>query len=241
VRRRRVVAVQRDEPADRVLEAGRDAGRGLAAADVGIDAALERVAVAGHAPHRRPRGAEVELGRLPAEHRAVERLGRLDVGRVEVAPVPRPGRVDELRADVRAGLPEREARALRVGARRHAARVEDVERLGEDAAAGVAHPAHGVVGAVHGDVRAPHRLGRRVRRLRADPGDVEPVQAGGEVVPGRLGRHLVLRAPAQQLVVEARGRDGVGLGRDDEAGNAGWISVALEHRVASWPVAGTER
>ena len=102
--------------------------------DLGI-ALGEEVAVPLDPPHaRRLVGRHVEPFGHPAEHGAVEPLGTVGVGGVELAEVPGARRVDELRPSVLGRLPDAEPGAPRIGAHGAPTSTGDVDRRGQHAA-----------------------------------------------------------------------------------------------------------
>ena len=161
------------------------------------DAAVQPAAI-GDRPVRaiRARG----LLDRPSEQLAIEGGRGLDVGRDQVVPAQRPGRVDEAGADVGARLPDHEDRALRVLDDRHAPGVEDVEHLAHDRSAELLRACRGAVGVLHGDVAVPVR-GLHAGRHRRDGGDVVAVDLGHRVVVAVADRD-VLVGPAQQVGIE---------------------------------------
>ena len=146
-RRLRLVGGDPEVRRDHVLEARRSAHRRHVLAEARSQL-LEMVAVAGERPHV---VARVEIERLPAEHRAVERLGSLEVARVEHVEVHRSVLVDNAGALVLPRLPDGEDRALRVCEDGHPPRLQHVERLRQHLAAGGSNPFGGLVGAVDAD------------------------------------------------------------------------------------------
>jgi hypothetical protein len=87
-----------------------------------------------------------------------------------------------------------------------------------------------VSSAIHPDISAPCRSGRRTPATRgADRGDVAATKLAYEVPAGRAGRHDVLPLPAEKLGVEAHRTLRIRVNGGNPARNAGLISVALAH------------
>ena len=136
--------------------------------------------------------------RAPTEHRGVELLRGVEVGRHELVPAQGARLVHDPRARVGAGLPDPEHRAGGVGEDAHPADVEHVHRLHEHHAAVVLDELGDPVGAVDVDVGRPHGRARVHERRDAADG---PAAEHGDAVAARLGRTLV-DVPAEQGGVE---------------------------------------
>ena len=162
--------------------------------------------VAAFAVHDHEIGVRPLAERLygPSEETAVELLGRIEVGGVELVPAKRAGRVHQVRAEVRLRLPYREDRPLRILDDRHAADLEHVERRAHHAGAEALRPLGGLVGTADRDVGVPsrrragvaHHLGLRGDRRHLLPADECP-GVGDAISDGR-----VIEVPAEQLRVE---------------------------------------
>ena len=129
------------------------------------------------------------------------------------------------------GLPQVESRSQGIGAHGHAAGVQDVERLHEDGAARFFHLGGRRVGAVDPHVGVPRWDWRRAFRLGADRSHLEAAQRCHVVVTARSGGHAVFEGPPEQIFVEGLRGVGIRLCGVDPAGDAGHVSVSLEHVV----------
>ena len=83
------------QPADGIGEALGRAAFFMALADTRVEL-LEKVAIARPSPHVRLTRAEVDGRGLPAEDCPVERFGRTQIARIQIAPVPRVRLIDQL-------------------------------------------------------------------------------------------------------------------------------------------------
>ena len=198
--------------------------RRMPALDDRQEAAVEPAAV-GDRPVLavRPR----DLGDLPAEERAVEGGGGLDVGRDQVVPGQGADGVDQSRPDALLRLPDRDHGPLRIGEGRHAPCVEDVEGRRQDVGAELGSPGRARVDVRHGDVAVPVRRDALVLAL-AETGDAVALHLGHRV-HGALADRDVVVAPTEERAIELLGAvDVVGL-QVDPAEGSGCVARAFAH------------
>jgi catechol 2,3-dioxygenase-like lactoylglutathione lyase family enzyme len=213
------------EPADGVGEPWWCTCRGVSVSNAWITH-LEKVRVPWHAHHPRRASAEVHLAEFPAEYRLVKRHCAFGIRTIQVAPVPGPWRVDQLRAAVLARLPYPKTRTRRIFTFGHAPGARHVEWRRQHAATRLLDALCSLVGVVHPDIRVPHRARGVATSDRADRRDVPTVQSRDEVLPRRVRRHHVFELPAEQPAIELGSGVWVRLGRVDPAGHACWIAIA---------------
>src|SRR5207302_804545 len=91
----------------------------------------------------------------PAEQLAVEGGSSIEVGRRQLVPAKRAGRVDEPCSDLRFGLPHHDERALRILDHRHASGLDHVERTSVHSRAQLAGSLRRGIAALDGDVGIP--------------------------------------------------------------------------------------